>query len=70
MVEKKLLLEQILTRIARDAQFRKHDDFDALAFCLGDETLDLLDIIFHIGHLHDRHASSHFDKSVFHIFTF
>ena len=70
MVEKKLLLEQILTRIACDAELREHDNLNSTILGLSYQTLYLLNIIFHIGHLNRGNSCCNVYKSVFHSFTF
>ena len=69
-VDEGLLAEQILTRVARQAQFGQHHDLHAAAFGLGYQALYLLHIILYVGHLHSRHGCGHFYKSVFHSFIF
>ena len=66
-VEQQLLAKEVLTRIARDAQLWKHDDFHAAPFSLGYDYFHLLCVLNTIGNLHRRHSRGHFDKSVLHI---
>ena len=70
MVEKKLLLEQILTRIASDAELWEHDNLNSTILGLSYQTLNLLNVIFHIGHLNRGNSCCNVYKSVFHSFTF
>ena len=44
-----MLTEEILTGIARQAQFRKDHHLDALTFGLGNQTLYLLHIVDHVN---------------------
>ena len=69
LVNQQLLLEQVLTGIARQAKLRKNNDLNALPFGLSDEALYLSYIILDIGHLDGWYSRGHFDKSVFHSFT-
>ena len=69
LVNQQLLLEQVLTGIARQAKLWKNNNLNALPFGLSDEAFHLSYIILDIGHLDGWHSRGHFDKSVFHSFT-
>ena len=69
LVDKQLLVEEILTGIARQTEFWEHHHLDALPFGLGNQTFHLSHIIVYIGHLDNGDGGGHFQESVFHSFT-
>ena len=62
-----MFFEQVLTRVARDAQLGEAHNLNVLAIGQRDEFLDFLNVVNHVGHLYSRYGSSHLDESVFHI---
>ena len=67
LVEQQLLLEQVLTRITCQRQFREAHQLYAIAIGHSNEFLDFLYVVLHIGYAYGRYGCSHLDKSVFHI---
>ena len=66
--QQQLLLEQVLTRVTRNAQFRETHNLNMLAVSKRNELFNLLDVVFHVSHANSGNGSSHFDESVLHIF--
>src|SRR5574344_908303 len=69
-IEQQLLLKQVATSVASNAQLRKSNNSDTFAFCNCHHILHLLDVILAVCDLDRRNCSSHFNKSVVHNLLF
>lgn len=66
LVQQQLLLEQVLTGVARQTEFRKTNNLHLLAVSQGDQFLHLLDVVLNVCYFHGGHSSRHFYKTIFH----
>ena len=67
LVQQQLLLEQVLTGVARQTEFRKTDYLHLLAVGQRNQFFHLLNVVLNVSHFHGGHSSRHVYKTIFHI---